>query len=172
MVPARIATPWEGSEGEEPRVVVEVSGQNVVIRANAHVDRAYTTSLADVINAAANTNTCVVIDPEPIRCDDRFAAYEAAGADRTCPQHPACRPADAEVATAGVVRIRAENTVWLIDVCKGRFCQTNSDLDLRFLGDAAWRSLVAVCVTPTRLIALGPHGELTSARRAHPATTA
>jgi hypothetical protein len=151
----------------EPRIVLEVSGDNVLIRATSDVDRACTTSLADVINAAADANTCVVIDPQPIRCDDAFAAYDAIGADRPCSQHPICRPSGAEVASPGVVRLRTERTVWLVDVRNGRFCQLDEARDHRFLTEAAWQPIVALCVTPTRVIALGVDGVLTSAARAH-----
>lgn len=153
---------------DEPRVVIEVSGANVVIRPTCDVDRVYTMLLADVINAGSATDTCVVIDPEPIRCDDTAAAYELPVADRTCSRHSTGRPFDAEFAVAGVVRLHAEGAVWLIDVSKGRFCQLDAHVDPRFLGDEAWKPVVAVCVTPTRLIALSVDGTRTSARRAHP----
>jgi hypothetical protein len=154
--------------GDEPRVVIEVDGANVVIRPSAHVDRSYTMSLAEVINAASATDICVLIDPEPFRCDESFDAYEPAAADRHSVQPRTCRPFGAEVVLAGVVRLHAEGTVWLVDVCRGRFCQLDAHVDLRFLGDEAWKPIVAVCVTPTRLIALGVDGTRTSARRAHP----
>jgi hypothetical protein len=168
MVPDRSTVPDE-SASQEPRIVIEVSGANVVIRATPSIDRMHTMSLADAINAASDTDTCVVIDPEPIRCDDAFAAYEPPDADRTCSRHATCRPVAAEVARAGVVRLHAEGTVWLIDVSEGRFCQVDPGIDVRFLGPEAWRPIVAVCVTPTRLIALGVDGARTSARRARPA---
>jgi hypothetical protein len=153
---------------DEHRVVIEVSGANVVIRPTCDVDRSYTVSLADVINAASATDTCVVIDPQPIRCDDTFAAHEPSVVERRCPLHRACRAVGAEVVSAGVVRLHAEGTVWLVDVSRGRFCQLDTDVDPRFLGCDAWKPVVAVCVTPTRLVALGVDGTRTSARRAHP----
>jgi hypothetical protein len=152
----------------EPRVVIEVSGANVVIRPTPDIDRAHTMSLADVINAASASDMSVVIDPEPIRCDEAFAEGDVAAADRTRGSHPTCRPVDAEVATAGIVRLRAEGAVWLVDVRKGRLCQLDADVDPRFLGEDAWRSVVAVCVTPTRLVALRVDGTRTSALRARP----
>jgi hypothetical protein len=151
---------------DEPRVVIEVRRANFVIRPSTHVDTTYTTSLASVINAASATDICVVIDPEPIRCDDSFDPYEPPAADRNPVQHRTCRPLGAEVVLAGVVRLHAEGTVWLVDVCKGRFCQLDADVDLRFLGGEAWKPIVAVCVTPTRLIALGMDGTRISANRA------
>jgi hypothetical protein len=172
MIPGPTAPDNHARVGDEPRVVIEVRGPNVVIRSTSDVDQAYTASLADVINAAASTETCVVIDPAPIPCDDAFAAYEATATDRSCGVHEGCRPSAAEAAAAGVVRLHAECTVWLIDVGKGRFCRMDDSLDLRFLDEKAWRPLVAVCITPTRLIALGTDGNLTSARRAHLAPAA
>lgn len=152
---------------DEPSVLLEVSGSNVVIRATPDVDHACTASLAEVINAASDTGTCVVIDPHPIRCDDAFAAYRPPDAERSCREHGVCRPTHAEVAGPGVVRVRAEGTVWMVDVRNGRLCQLSTDVDPRFIGERAWRPLVAMCVTPTRLIALGIDGDLRSARRAH-----
>jgi hypothetical protein len=168
MAPHDPTNPPDVAEGDEQCITIEVSGANVVVRSSAQVDRASTMSLANVVNAATDTNTCVVIDPEPIRCDDAFASYVPTRAEQTCPQHPRCRAAEADVAAIGVVRLRTESSVWLIDVGKGRFCQADSDHDVHFLTPDAWRPLVAVCVTPTRLIALGADGEFTSARRAHP----
>jgi hypothetical protein len=152
---------------DEPSVLIEVSGPNVVIRATPDVDQAYTASLAEVVNAASATDTCVVIDPHPIRCDDDFATYQPPDGERSCLEHHRCRPTRAEVAAPGVVRVGAEGTVWMIDVRNGRFCQLSTDVDPRFIGESAWRPLVAICVTPTWLIALGADGDLRSARRAH-----
>jgi hypothetical protein len=157
------AVPSAGS----PRVVIEMGGPNVVIRATSHVDRAYTASLADVLNAASSTHTCVVIDPEPIRCDDGFATYDAEGPHEPCADHRSCRPVEAEVAGTGIVRIPAERTVWLIDVRRGTFCRVDRGTNPRFIAAEAWSPVVAVCVTPRRLIALGLDGVLISAERAH-----
>ena len=168
MVPGQSVSP-DRSARDEARVVIEVAGANVVIRATAHVDKSYTRSLADVINAASDIDTCVVIDPEPIRCDDAFAAYEPLAADRSCSLQRTCRPVEAEVALAGVVRLRAEGSEWLIDVSSGRFCQVNVDDDVPFLGHEAWKPVVAVCVTPTQLIGLSVDGTLMSATRARSA---
>ncbi len=157
---------------DEPRVVIEMGGTNIVIRASARVDRRYTSSLADVVNVASDTDTSVVIDPEPIRCDDDFAAYRVAEDDEPCAMHAGCRPVGVEVAAIGVVRMHAEHTVWLVDVVEGRFCQVDPGVDVRFLGRDGWAPVVAVCVTPSRLVALGVDGTLTSAPRAHRAPTA
>ncbi len=151
----------------DERVVIESGGANVVIRPSSNVDRAYTTSLVEVINAASATDVCVVIDPEPIRCDDDFAAETPPLADQGGAEHRNRRPAGAEVAMAGVVRLDAEGTVWLVDVNHGRFCRLEAPLDVRFLGDDAWEPVVALCVTPSRLIALNVDGNRTSANRAH-----
>ena len=167
MVHGRTAMPKTRLR-EEPRVSIEISGPNVVIRPAHDVDRAYTMSLADVINAASATDLCVVIDLEPIGCNDDFITHELPAADRTCSLHPMCRPFDAEFAMAGIVRLHAEGAVWLVDVNRGRFCQLDTLVDPRFLGDEAWRPLVAVCVAPTRLVALGGDGVRTSATRARP----
>jgi hypothetical protein len=124
-------------------------------------------SLADVINAASASDISVVIDPEPIRCDDAFACGDLGAVDRTRASHTTC-PVDAEIAAAGIVRLRAEGAVWLVDVCRGRLCQLDADVDPRFLGEGAWRPVVAVGVTPTRLVALRVDGTRTSAQRARP----
>ena len=170
MVLARFAPPDDdaaNTDADQPSVLIEVSGSNVVIRATPEVDHACTAALAEVINAASDTDTCVVIDPHPVRCDDDFAAYRAADEERSCLEHTICRPTHAEVAAPGVVRVRAEGTVWLVDVRNGRLCQLDTDVDPRFIGERDWQPLVAICVTPTRLIALGIDGDLRSARRAH-----
>lgn len=153
----------------EPRVTVEMGGTNILIRATAHVGRSFTTTIADAINAATDADTTVVIDPDPIPCGDDFAAYHDTSSPSACTLHDPCRPAAAEVAAAGIVRLRTERRAWLLDVGNGALCQHDGEIDVRFLGPDSWMRVVAVCVTPSRLIALLPHGGLLSASRAHDA---
>ncbi len=159
---------------EIPRVTIEMGGQNVVIRSTPAIDRSCTDALVDAVNAAADTETVVVIDPDPIRCDDSFASSLGRSADMTCPEHGACRPVAAEAIARGVIRIVGEHASWLIDVSGGRFCQTDVAIDVRFIHPEAWTPVVAVCVTPTSMSALTINGTLITGRRAHrePAGTA
>ncbi len=156
---------------EEPRVTIEMGGPNVVIRSTPAIDQAYTSALAHAVDAAADTNTVVVIDPEPIRCDDSFANHALPVSETTCTQHQGCRPVAVEVVAAGVIRIAAEHTAWTIDVGTGRFCQTDRAVDIRFLSPEAWTPVIAICVTPTRLSALTLDGTLITSNRAHGSRT-
>ncbi len=151
----------------EPRVTIEMGGTNLLIRATAHVGRSFTTTITDAINAATDAQTTVVLDPEPIRCDDAFAAYQEGRTSSPCAIHTSCRPAAADVVAAGIVRLHTERRSWLVDIGRGALCRWDGDVDVRFLGPESWTSVVAVCVTPTRLIALLPHGGMLSAGRAH-----
>lgn len=151
----------------EPRVTVEMGGTNIVIRASAHVGRSFTTTITDAINAATDADTTVVIDPDPIRCNDTFAAYQDRETGPGCTLHESCRPVAADVVATGVVRLRTERRSWLVDVGRGALCQCDGDVDVRFLGPGSWTRVVAICVTPSRLIALLPHGGMVSAGRAH-----
>lgn len=160
-----LTSPSDCPPDEEPRVTIEMGGPNVVIRSTPAIDQAYTNALAHAVDAAADTNTVVVIDPEPIRCDDSFATH--ALSETACTQHRGCRPVAVEVVAAGVIRIAAEHTSWTIDVGSGRFCQTDRALDIRFLSPEAWTPVIAVCVTPTRLSALTVEGTLITSTRAH-----
>ena len=153
----------------EPRITVEMGGDNLVIRACAHTDRAYTATIAEAINAATDADTTVVVDPESIRCDDMFAAYHESVVDRVCDLHQPCRPVAADVVRLGVVRLRTEAFSWILDVNAGRLCRLDRRTDFRFLGADAWERVVAVCITRSRLIARLPDGRLLSARRAHAA---
>lgn len=153
--------------GEEPRVTIEMGGPNVVIRSTPAIDQAYTSALAHAVDAAADTNTVVVIDPQPIRCDDSFATHALPASETTCTQHTGCRPVAVEVVAAGVIRIAAEHTWWTIDVSAGRFCHTDAALDIRFLSPDAWTPVIAICVTPTRLRALTLDGTSITSNRAH-----
>jgi hypothetical protein len=155
------------TEATEPRVTVEMGGTNILIRATAHVGRSFTATIADAINAATDADTTVVIDPEPIPCDDSFAAYTDTGAAAECTVHDSCRPVAAEVVAVGIVRLRTERRSWLVDVAKGVLCRCDGDVDVRFLGPESWTRVVAICITPSRLIALLPHGGMLSAGRAH-----
>ena len=166
-----MAEPWNASPDqlahEQPRVTIEMGGSNIVIRSTAGIDRACTSTLAHAVNAAADTDTAVVIDPEPIRCDDMFAAYRLPGSEVPCSDHVRCRPLDAEVVRTGIIQIRAERTIWMIDVSRGRFCQSEAPVDVRFLDPAAWTPVIAICVTRTKLCALAADGALITCNRAH-----
>ncbi len=65
-----------------PHLTIEMCGQNIVIRPTAPIDQGYTVALTDAVNAAAVTDTVVIIDPESVRCDDAFAGDEHATPDR------------------------------------------------------------------------------------------
>jgi hypothetical protein len=151
---------------DEPQVTIEMGGANLVIRASTHFDQASTISLVGAVNAAADADVAVVIDPSTVRCDDEFARY---GYERIadCRDHRDCRPDAVEVVGSGIIRIAAERTVWTIDVARGLLCRTDAPLDVRFLGPDAWTPVVAVCVTPSRLVALLRHDAHLSERRAH-----
>jgi hypothetical protein len=123
--------PTEHPVHQQPRVTIEMRGSNIVIRSTAGVDRAYTSTLAHAVNAAAATDTTVMIDPEPIRCDDMFAAYNLPGPEVPCIDHVPCRPLDAVVVRPGIIQIRADRTTWTIDVSRGRFCQSEAPVDVR-----------------------------------------
>lgn len=151
----------------EPRVTIEMGGPNIVIRSSDAVDRGYTTSLAHVVNAAADTRTVVVLDPDPIRCDDSVAGAPFHPSDIVCVEHESCRPVEVEVAGSGIIRIAAEHGWWLVDIAHGRFCRTERPADACFVDPAAWTPVVAVCVTPTLLRALTVDGLLISGARAH-----
>jgi hypothetical protein len=152
---------------EQPRVTIEMGGSNIVIRSTSGIDRSCTSTLAHAVNAAADTNTAVVIDPEPIRCDDTFAAYRLPGSPVPCSEHVPCGPVDAEVVRTGIIEIQAEHTTWTIDVSRGRFCQSEAAVDVRFLDPAAWTPVIAICVTRTKLCALSDDGTLITSNRAH-----
>lgn len=151
----------------EPRVTIEMGGPNIVIRSSAMVDREYTTSLAHVVNAAADTRTVVVLDPDPIRCDVEVARATFDPIDVVCGVHDRCRPAEAEVVGSGIIRFEAEHGWWLVDIAHGRFCRTERPVDACFIDAASWTPVVAVCVTPTLLRALTDDGTQVSGVRAH-----
>jgi hypothetical protein len=153
--------------GPEPHVVIEMGGPNIVIRSTTAIDHADTTALAHAVNAAADTRTVVVLDPESVRCDDAFAAHVLPATDTTCSRHDTCRPAPVEAISRGVIRIAAERTSWTIDVDAGRFCQTDFPIDTKFLDPESWTPVIAICITPTKLTALTVDRTLITSDRAH-----
>jgi hypothetical protein len=155
------------SSKPEPHVVIEMGGPNVVIRSTTAIDHADTMALAHAVNAAADTHTVVVIDPESIRCDDAFATHALPATDITCARHVACRPMPVEAISRGIIRIAAEHTSWTIDVDTGRFCQTDFPIDTKFLDPESWTPVIAICVTPTKLTALTADRTLITSDRAH-----
>ena len=152
---------------EEPRVTIEMGGPNIVIRSSTAIDREYTTTLAHAVNAATATHTVVVLDPDPIRCDDSFAGASLPASETACAEHAECRPSEVEVVGSGIVRIAAESSWWLVDVAHGRFCRTDGRVDPHFIDGPSWTPVVAVCVTPSRLRALTVEGSVISGARAH-----
>ncbi len=152
---------------EIPRVTIEMGGDNIVIRATPAIDRECTDALTHAVNAAADTDTVVVIDPDPIRCDDSFASSLWRSPDAACADHRDCRPVAAEAIARGVIRILGEHTSWIVDVSAGRFCQTDHAVDVHFIDPSAWTPVVAVCVTPTSMSALTFGGTLITSKRAH-----
>lgn len=151
---------------DEPRVTIEMGGANIVIRSSAEIDHAYTEALVNAVNAAAATDTGVVLDPDPIRCEEAFDS-EAQSVRPPCSEHDACSPTPVEAVISGILRIPAERSTWFVDVASGRFCQTDPGVDVRFLGRDAWTPVIAVCLTQTRLTALTADGGKISAHRAH-----
>ena len=153
-------------------VVVEMGGDNIVVRSPVGATYLHATSLAELVNAATRANTIVVVDPAPMRCDEAFATYMSSDADRTCRDHARCAPSEAVVVTEGHMHVRTEGGVWLLDLGLGRLARTDDRVDPQFLAGSAWSPIVAVRIAPTRLTALGPDGSLTSAPRDHLATVA
>ncbi|MAT04955.1 MAG: hypothetical protein CL424_07930 [Acidimicrobiaceae bacterium] len=149
---------------DEPRLVVEMGGSNLVIRSTIDLDHADTDSLVSALNAATDADVDVVIDPASVRCDEAFASLTHR---RTAEERSAARPVAAEFAAVGVIRLAGEGTCWTIDVAGGRLCRTDVAHDVRFLGPEAWTPMVAVCVTHDRLVALTGDGRHLSERRAH-----
>ena len=165
-----MATPSTFSPGrhhDEPQVTIEMGGPNIVIRSTSTIDREYTASLAHALNAAAEAETVVVIDPQPIRCDDVFATVQLPPSDTTCPRHDDCLPTDVEVVASGVLRIEGEHGWWTIDLHAGRVCRTDTAVDVRFLGPQAWMPVIAICVTPTKVSAFAIDQTVITGSRAH-----
>ena len=153
------------------RVTVEMAGHNVMIRSVATIDLACTAALVDVVNAAAETDAVVVIDPEPIPCDAALACSSQWASNMPCLDHDGCRPTDVEMVASGVIRVAGRTSCWTIDVAAGRFCQSNDSLDCRFVGSAAWTPLVAIWITPRQLSALTDTGSMITSTRAHRANS-
>lgn len=157
----------DGPPVDERRVSIEMGGENIVIRSCADIDRRDTTSLAMAVNAATETGTVVVLDPDPVRCDDAFSGSPFRRDDAGCPDHATCRPIDVDVVGSGAIRIAAHRSWWTIDLARARFCQTAEPVDPSFLGADSWTAVVAVGVTPTSLRALTVDGSVVSSLRAH-----
>lgn len=150
----------------EPRVTIEMGGANLVVRSAHDIDRTDTIALVAAVNAAATTDTVIVLDPVPIRCGADFAAFEHAAPEMAeSTRGPV--PLDAEVVAPGLIRIDAEHTVWMIDLIGGRFCQTDTPIDVHFMPSSGWTPIVAVCVTTDRVTALTADGGQVSSIRAH-----
>jgi hypothetical protein len=155
-----------------PQLTIGMCGQNIVIRSTAAIDEGYVIAVAGTVNAAAATDTVVIIDPEPVRCDDAFAGDEHATHEWTCASHDRCEPVDAEVVNSRMIRIAAERDAWTIDLRAGRFCRAAPKTYPFYLSPEAWVPIVAIIVTRTRLSALTTEGGLITSSRAHRCGTA
>lgn len=152
---------------DDQRVTIEMGGPNILIRSTAAIDWACTDALAHAVNTATETDSVVVIDPEQIRCDDDLVAHALPTSETTCPDHIGCRSSGVEVVATGILRIAAETSVWAVDVRAGRFCQTDTAINVRFLQSDTWTPFVAIWITPTKLSALTTNGALITNARAH-----
>ena len=150
-----------------PQLIITMCGQNIVIRSNATIDESCTLALVGAVNSAATTDSVVVIDPEPVRCDDVFAGDQHATFASTCASHGRCEPVDAEVVNGSMIRIAAELDSWTIDLRAGRFCQAAPRTHHLYVSPEAWVPVVAIVVTRTRLSALTTAGGLITSSRAH-----
>jgi len=152
---------------DTPQLTIAMCGQNVVLRSTAAIDEGYTLALADAVNAAAVTDTVVIIDPAPVRCDDAFAGDEHGASASKCTSHDRCEPVEAEVVNGRMIRIAAERDSWTIDLSAGRFCQAARTTHHLYVSPEAWVPVVAIIVTRTWLSALTTDGELITSSRAH-----
>jgi hypothetical protein len=150
-----------------PQLTIEMCRQNIVIRPTAAVDEGYTVALTDAVNAAALTDTVVIIDPESVRCDDAIAGDENATAESRCANHDECEPVDAEVVNSRMIRIATERDSWTIDLQAGRLCQAAATTHHLHHAPEAWVPIVAIAVTRSRLSALTTEGALITSSRAH-----
>lgn len=164
-----------GSEATEdfnsPQLTIGMCGQNIVVRPTAAIDEGYALALAGAVNAAAVTDTVVIIDPEPVRCDDAFAGDEHASFASTCASHDRCEPVEADVVNSSMIRIAAERDSWTIDLRAGRFCRAAAKTHLLYLSPEAWVPVIAIIVTRTWLSALTTDGALITSSRAHRAAS-
>ena len=149
------------------QLTITMRGPNIVIRSADVIDQGCALALADVVNAAAVTGAVVIIDPEPVRCDDAFARYEHATTASPCTSHVHCEPVEAEVVNSRMIRLTAELDAWTIDVSAGRLCQAAPGIHHLYFGPEAWVPIVAIIVTRTRLSALTTQGALITSSRAH-----
>jgi len=148
--------------------LVEMGGANVVIRAARSLDLALTESLVAAVNAANAAGATAVVDPHTHRCDDQLAAFEHfVTPARPCPDdcRAECRPSAAEVAWTGHMRLYADESVWTIDLERGRLCRTDPGVDVRFVQARDWDDVIAVHVGPNRLRATCRDGLVVSAPR-------
>jgi hypothetical protein len=155
-----------------PQLTIGMCGQNIVVRPTAAIDEGYALALAGTVNAAAATDTVVIIDPEPVRCDDAFAGDDHATFASKCASHDRCEPVDAEAVNSQMIRIAAERDSWTIDLRAGRFCRAAPKTDLLYLSPESWVPVIAIIVTRTRLSALSTDGALITSTRAHRAAGA
>lgn len=142
-------------------------GRNIVIRSTAVIDEGYNVELAGAGNAAGVTGNVVIIDPEPVRCDDAFAGDEHATFASRCASHDSCEPVEAGVVDSRMIRIAAESASWTIDLRAGRFCRDAPKTHLLQFSPEAWVSIIAIIVTRTWLSALTTDGALITSLRAH-----
>ena len=150
-----------------PQLTITMRGQNIVIRSTAAIDEGCTLALVGAVNGAAATDTVVIIDPEPVHCDDAFAGDVHTSSASPCASHGRCEPVEAEVVNSRMIRIAAELDSWTIDLRAGRFCQAAPRTHHLYVSPEAWVPVVAIVVTRTRLSALTTAGGLITSSRAH-----
>ena len=154
-------------ESSPPHLTVTMRGRNLVIRSTAAIDEGCTLALVEAINSAAATDTVVIIDPDPVPCDDAFARDEHATFASTCASHGRCEPVKAEAVNSRMIRIAAELDAWTIDLRSGRFCQAGPRTHHLYISPEAWVPVMAIAITRTWMSALTTDGALITSSRAH-----
>lgn len=129
----------------DPTIAVSMVGNLIVLRPSGRLDLESTRTLVNAVDAAAGTDTTVVIDlggapgsalgPDllPTALLDKVATGPHPETAVTLPT--------IDVIAPGCLRLSSPQSHWTIDLTERRFCRSAEPVDRRFIDPAYWTTI-------------------------------
>lgn len=133
-------------EAGDPMIAISMMGDLIVLRPNGRLDLDSTHTLVNAVDAAAGTDTAVLIDLDGSATDslpDLRLHTPSPGSS-----HQVAVPAPTiDVIAPGCVRLSAPGNHWTIDLTEQRFCRSSGPVDRRFVGADDWTGIRSIWAT-------------------------
>lgn len=148
----------------DPSLSVSMFDDHLVICPPVHLDLEMTEVLVVAAASAVTSGAAVMIDLDPDTASDELVArrpLSAVGAN--------CVTAEGgpvSILGAGYVRLATRDSLWTIDLARGRLCRSDVAVEPHFVATSDWTHIHALWVTPMEVTALTSDGIYLSTRAA------